>query len=430
MRCVEMVQSVKNSWRLLVLAAVACIITGCAGEVKKEAPLVFYPPPPNAPRIQFLNYYTSAEDVGGERSAFDKFVKGEQITRRLDKPYGVAMYNGKIYVCDTNRGLMVFDMQKKTLDALRGAQGLGTLTQPINISIDRDGTKYVSDPIRGQVVAYDKNDFYVKSYGEGGGAWKPVDAVAYEDKLYVADPKNSDIKVFDKASGDLVKRIAPKGADSLGIPTNLAFDEEGYLYVSDIGRFQVLKFDRDGHLKSVVGRLGSSSGDFSRPKGVAVDHDGRIYVVDTSFDNVQIFNKSGQLLMFFGGPGLQNGNMNLPAKVSIDYDNVSYFQKYADPNFVIEYLILVTNQFGNKMVSVYGFGKERGMKYPSDEELYKEDIERLKKLQPPPPPAKGAEDTGKKESVEKKPDTDTKTDTDISVDTSMKPDAEKETKGK
>ena len=29
----------------------------------------------------------------------------------------------------------------------------------------------------------------------------------------------------------------------------------------------------------------------------------------------------------------------------------------------------MTNQFGNRMVNVYGFGKERGKKYPSDEEL-------------------------------------------------------------
>ncbi|MFZ5997484.1 MAG: hypothetical protein ACOYW7_08355, partial [Nitrospirota bacterium] len=66
----------------------------------------------------------------------------------------------------------------------------------------------------------------------------------------------------------------------------------------------------------------------------------------------------------------------------IDYDNVRYFQKYADPNFTIEYLILVTSQFGDRMVNVYGFGKERGRRYPTDEELKKlieERIERMRK---------------------------------------------------
>ncbi len=360
------------------------MLAACAtSEKKEEAPLVFYPSPPNSPRIQFLTYFTGLEDVGGQKSGFDKFVTGAQDeNRRLDKPYGVAINNGKIYVCDTNKGLMVFDLQNKTFAPDKGAQGMGSLSQPINISIDHDGTKYVADPIRGQVVAFDRNDFYLRAYGEPGGAWKPVDAAAYGDMVYVADAKNAEIKVFDKASGALVRRIAPEGAESFIIPTNLAFDGEGYLYVSDTGRFQVIKMDRDGHTKTTFGGVGASSGDFSRPKGVAVDREGRVFVVDSAFDNVQIFGKDGQLLMYFGTPGVENGKMNLPVKVSIDYDNVSYFQKYADPNFKIEYLILVTNQFGKKMVNVYGFGKEKGMRYPSDEELKKETMERLKKMMP------------------------------------------------
>jgi hypothetical protein len=103
-----------------------------------------------------------------------------------------------------------------------------------------------------------------------------------------------------------------------------------------------------------------------------VDRQGHLLAVDASFNNVQIFNNDGRLLMFFGGPGEQAGNFVLPAKVTIDYDNIPYFQQYAEPRFQVEYLILVTSQFGNRMVNVLAYGKQKGKAYPKDEDLLKQ----------------------------------------------------------
>ena len=348
-------------------------ITGCmtAAPQAKQAP-VFFPDPPAPARIQYLTSYTGSKDIEPDKSGFDKFITGEkEKTNRLDKPYGVAMHKGKIYVCDTNRTVMVFDLEKRTFGPLVGAQGLGKLVQPLNISIDRDGNKFVSDPIRGQVVEFDKNDFYVKAYGLSGGDWKPVDAAPYEDLLYVADIKNTAIKVFNRKTGDLINTIGqdPEGLGKLVMPTNIVFDHDGYLYVSDAGRFQIVKLDRDGHPRGVVGQLGSQPSSFARPKGITMDREDRLYAVDAAFDNVQIFNHEGKLLLFFGRSGTRPGDLYLPAKVSIDYENVRYFEQYADPNFLLEYVILVTSQFGDRLVNVYGFGKEKSRQYPSDDDL-------------------------------------------------------------
>ena len=75
-----------------------------------------------------------------EQSAFDKFVVGEQQDLRLDKPYGIAIHDGKLYVCDTNATVMVLDLVSKRYGGLRGAAGPGKLIEPINISIEPDGT--------------------------------------------------------------------------------------------------------------------------------------------------------------------------------------------------------------------------------------------------------------------------------------------------
>ncbi len=376
----------KHTAKSLFMAAVtlAIFVAGCATPQqpqKQEA--VFYPPAPDLPRVQFLTSYSGAADIEGKKSAFESFVTGEkEDSRKLSKPYGVAIYDGKIYVCDSNATVMVFDLKNKTYGPLQGARGLGKLIQPINISIDKDGTKYVSDPIRDQVVVFDKNDFYVKAIGMGTpGDWKPVDAVPYGDELYVADIDNSVVRVFDKNTGKLIRSIGNRGKpdELLDRPVNVAFDLKGYLYVTDMGRFQVVKFDRDGHYLGTIGDVGTNVGHFQRPRGVATDGDGRIYVVDASYANVQVFTDDGQNLLYFGKGGAKPGDLLLPAQVVIDRDNMKYFEKYVDPHFQMDYLVIVTSQFGKRLVNVFAFGKEKGVQYPTDAELLQQLKDKLLK---------------------------------------------------
>jgi sugar lactone lactonase YvrE len=381
--------SLAASCRRLAPAAGAVLLVACSSAPPKNTAAVFFPPRPEPPRIQFLTSFTGSKDIE-EQGAFSKFVAGESADLKVDKPYGAALYDGRLYVCDTNSGVVVFDLKQKTFDRLKGATGPGGLRQPVNISIEADGTKYVADPVRGQIVAYDRDDAYVRAYGLPV-SWRPVDAVPYEDRLYVADSANGFIQVFDKKSGEPLRRIGDSGPpeERLARPTNIAFDGEGYLYVTDIGRFQVVKYDRDGHFRATIGKLGDNLGHFARPKGISIDREGRLYVVDASFNNVQVFNKDGRLLMFFGAGGEKPGDLLLPAKVTLDYDNLKYFEKYLEPGFQARYLILVTSQFGPRRVNVFAYGQEKGRKYPTDAELLKQLDERRKKEieKAPPPPA-------------------------------------------
>jgi DNA-binding beta-propeller fold protein YncE len=141
-------------------------------------------------------------------------------------------------------------------------------------------------------------------------------------------------------------------------PTNLTVDSDGNIYVSDTLNYRIQKVDAEGNPLMEIGSAGDGLGQFARPKGVAVDREGRLYAVDAAFSNVQIFNPEGQLLLVLGGAGGEPGKMYLPAKVKIDYDNVALFADRVAPGHELEYLILVTNQYGPNKISVYGFLKQ------------------------------------------------------------------------
>ena len=100
---------------LLYVIIFSFLITACAAHKQMEMQKVFYPTPPDLARIQFLTTLTGEKDFVQKRSAFESFVTGvAESQRRVDKPYGVAIWNGRIYVCDVNQGLIVLDLEKKT----------------------------------------------------------------------------------------------------------------------------------------------------------------------------------------------------------------------------------------------------------------------------------------------------------------------------
>ena len=78
------------------------------------------------------------------------------------------MKDGKIFVCDTVAGAVeVFDLVKKRARYFV-PRGEGRLLMPINISIDADGTRYVADTGRSQVVIFDKDGNYLGAMGDQG----------------------------------------------------------------------------------------------------------------------------------------------------------------------------------------------------------------------------------------------------------------------
>jgi DNA-binding beta-propeller fold protein YncE len=217
---------------------------------------------------------------------------------------------------------------------------------------------------RKQVVAFDGNDRFLRTYGSGEIFEKPVDVAVYGQRVYVVDMKKEQLFILDRHSGKLLKTVGKKG--DFFKPSDVTVGPSGDVFVTDAFHFRIKKFSPDGRFIGTIGYHGDQIGGFVRPKGAAVDKNGRLYVVDAAFENVQIFDDRGRLLLFFGGPGSGPGNLYLPAGIAVDSDNTKYFQQFADPQFKLEYLVYVTNMFGTNMLNVYGFGHWIGESLPGE----------------------------------------------------------------
>jgi sugar lactone lactonase YvrE len=365
----------KQAGRGAAILLMACCLAACVSNGAKVAGTAdadgrtYYPDLPESPRIQHLTTLASESDLAGEEDGFARFILGEEKKEtRLVQPYGTAMDKGRLYVVDTGAGaLAVFDLARKKLEFIPGS-GSGRMKRPINIRIDRDGTRYVTDTGRDQVMVYDRNDRFVLAIGESG-QFRPVDLAIVGERLYVVDILHHSIQVLEKATGKLLFHFgkAGSGDGELFHPTNIAVTPEGDMLVVDTSNYRVQRFSADGKFIRSHGTVGATPGSFARPKGIAVDPSGRMYVSDAAFENVQLFDREGRLLMYFGQPGDGKEGLNLPTGVTIDRENIEWFRRYARKGFDIEYLIFVASQFGPNKIDVFGFGKLQGKDYPAEE---------------------------------------------------------------
>jgi DNA-binding beta-propeller fold protein YncE len=343
---------------LTVAAATLVLVAGCA--TKKPAPKNYtvFPPPPEEPRLQYLWSFGTETDLGA-RSKFADFVVGkEREFKPIVKPYGVSMKHGKVYVCDTQAAnVSIADLIQHKLRYLKPI-GQAAFRLPVNLAVDDDGTCYVADIGRNEVLIFGKDDSFLGVIGKKD-EMRPSGIALAGSRVYVTDMTNRCVRVYNKANHELLFTFPRDKTDEkakLFGPTNLAIDSKGRVYVTDSQGFVVKLYDADGNFLRKVGELGVTPGQFALPKGIAVDRQDRFYVVDAAAPVIQLFDAEGKLLMFFGQPATSGpGALYLPAGIAIDYDNVGLFQQYAAPGFKLEYVVLVVNQLGPNKVSVYGF---------------------------------------------------------------------------
>ena len=98
-------------------------------------------------------------------------------------------------------------------------------------------------------------------------------------------------------SGGLVKGLRPLGIigegklgySSLYLPTGIAIDLLGNIFITDTGNDRVVKCDKEGRFLAETGGFGWEAGEFNRPTYIATDNGLNVYVVDAQNKRIQRF---------------------------------------------------------------------------------------------------------------------------------------------
>ena len=346
-----------------------------------------WPPPPDIPRIRYTNYYAGmkfdkeadTQNKKPKQSWMDRLAGSQPVSDKVTTknfpfqllgPYGMSVDSkGRLYVADQKVGaIFIFDTETKDTELIRN--GFEAHFGLVNsVAVDDSDRIFVSDGKLGKVLV-----FNAKHQVEGqirDGLVDPVGlAIDKENRLlYVVDTQQDQVMVYDADSLKPLRKIGTPGKKhtlttpgDFALPTDVAVDKEGNIYVTDTLNWRVEIFDADGKFISQFGKHCDAIGCFKRPKGIAVDSDGHIWVADTGMSLVQAYNRDGELLAYVGGPGRLLGQFTDPMGIVIDQNNRMF----------------VSEQ--------YPWGRVQQFRYISDAEA-----EKLKKEKEASKPAKQAE---------------------------------------
>jgi uncharacterized protein (TIGR03437 family) len=212
------------------------------------------------------------------------------------------------------------------------------LFNPMGIAFDATGALYVVDH-DAAVVRKIAADGTISTVAGSGGQLRNPFGVAIDPagNIYVSDTDNQRIARFSPDG-----RFTSLGDGFLNGPEGIALDTDGNLYIADTFNGRIRKLAPDGTLTSVAGTgsTGIYSGDngaaisaaLSLPTDVAVDHSGNLYIAD--FGNSRIRMVSNGIIQTIAGspsaPALTEGQaainvrLNGPTGVTVDASGVVY----------------------------------------------------------------------------------------------------------
>ncbi|VAW83130.1 hypothetical protein MNBD_GAMMA16-437 [hydrothermal vent metagenome] len=334
-------------WRSLlakvVLFSALLLLSGCSQKPNimtfdnAEREDVVWPAPPERSRFRYVGQLTGEENFSKNHNEVNFGVKvfrwvvglvsGKAIPNILQRPQGgVVDELGRVFVTDVSRqAVCVFDVVTGEFLVWDRASELGSFHSPIGIVQGPNKELWVADSKLGAVVRLSAQGEPLGWVGEEELVHPTgITRDAWRGRVYVADTKTHEIKIFDD-SGKFIRAIGTKGVGEgeFNAPTYLHFVEDE-LYVTDTLNSRIQVFDEAGKFVRSFGRRGLFIGDLPRPKGVTVDKNGLIYVVESFYDYLLVFNKKGELLMPVGGTGHGVGQFYLPAGVWTDNKNNVY----------------------------------------------------------------------------------------------------------
>ncbi|GFO54602.1 hypothetical protein GMSM_16090 [Geomonas sp. Red276] len=319
-----------RQWSLvfrLALAGLFLLTAACATSqttlLQRSKPGPQWPEAPMAPQIEWVKSISTPEDAGIGVSFWKRIVKliAGPDPHQFLKPYGV-LYDAadRLIVADTGAGVVhLMDTRQRQYRRITKDQGRAFIS-PIGLAEDASGRLYITDSEAGAVYRYDLATGQLSLFM--GKLARPT-GIAYNSinhLLYISETTAHRVLAVDENAkvrwsfGDTPGSV---GILPFNLPTDIAVDRKGQVYVNDPLNYKIRIFTPEGLQVGQFGAMGDSSGEMNKPKGIAVDPEGNVYVADALLDAVQIFDDTGQFLFTFGGVGTEDGAFWMPSGICI-----------------------------------------------------------------------------------------------------------------
>jgi sugar lactone lactonase YvrE len=115
--------------------------------------------------------------------------------------------------------------------------------------------------------------------------------------VYVADTWNQRVQTFTPIESDGGLSFVPAKqwdvygwfGQSLENKPFIAVNNALHVFITDPDGYRVQEFDNDGKLIRVWGDLGDTNTSFGLPSGIAVDPEGHIWVTDSVYNRIMRF---------------------------------------------------------------------------------------------------------------------------------------------
>lgn len=241
------------------------------------------------------------------------------------------------------------------------------LLNPEAVTMDKAGNYYIADTGDHRVFKVDgttgvatllAGDGFGHTSGDNGPSNKAgiglpsglaLDAAG---NLYIADRNQHRIRKIDTTGK--ITTIAGFGdgrftgdgraatlADLNG-PRGIAVDSSGSIYFADTGNHRIRKIDAAGNISTVVGTASGYDGDggpaknarLNAPEDLVFDADGNMYIADTGNSRIRVVNKQGIIETFAGSGDIGNGGDGFRA-ILADFNQPAGVKIDKDGNIVV-----------------------------------------------------------------------------------------------
>jgi uncharacterized protein (TIGR03663 family) len=256
----------------------------------------------NNHRIQHLARDGSVLHTWG--SYFSSAGGGQPPAGTFDEPWGIAVGpDGFVYVTDTwNHRIQKFTADGEFVSmwgTLGQAETPFALWGPRGIAVNSQNQILVADTGNKRILIFDSNGNYIAQFGSAGfgpGQFDEPVGLAIDDdgQVYVTDTWNQRVQVF--APGGDGQYVPVRSWDivgwygsSLDNKPFIAVDQDGQVFVSDPEGYRILQFSGDGQFVLSWGDAGIGDDRFRLPTGLAADPDGGIWVTDAGNGRIMHF---------------------------------------------------------------------------------------------------------------------------------------------